>query len=388
MTQRKKAMTRRRHDATESLWLRRAAFFLSLSMLGCHAPPQRPASYGPMYPAPPAVAHVQFLTALSGERNVERDAPIWFRKLVGAPQAESTPLQKPYGLAARDGRLYVCDTNRRDIFVFDFAAGTFLHWPHPGTELNKPVAIRVTPTGEIDVCDAGSNLVLRFSHDGRLIKSIGLQILNSAPNTAPPMAFHPVGIGDGPDGTAAILNGATHRIDLVDFATGRYVGAWGSPGSKEGQLYRPNGMAQSSTGDLFVGDPMNRRVMVFDSAGKARPAIGEPGDQPGYIAHPRGLAVSSDGVLFLGDVALQSVQMFDVQGNYLMSFGQTADGSAMPAPAGICTDRSCLPYFRHLIAPDFAAEYLIFVSNQVGPDKILVYAFGQATPASLVQVTN
>ncbi|HEY3243859.1 MAG TPA: hypothetical protein VGM03_10960 [Phycisphaerae bacterium] len=353
-----------------------------LLTLGCQAAPQTPASFGPMYPAAPATPRVQFLTALSGERDLARDAPTWFRKLVGAPQAESTPLQKPYGLAAHAGRLYVCDTNRRDIFVFDFAAGTFSQWNHPGTALNKPVALRIGPDGGLDVCDAGSNQVLRFARDGRLIATLGWK--EPAPEQAASgsASFHPVGIADGPDGCLAVLNGAAHRIELLDPTSGQSRGSWGSLGSREGQLYRPNGMAQARSGELLVSDPLNRRVMVFDVTGKPQKPIGEPGDQPGYIAHPRGLTVSDAGVVFLGDVALQMVQMFDLQGQYLMSFGQLPEGSAVLSPAGICVDRSCLPYFQRFIAPDFDAEYLIFVANQVGPDKILVYAFGHATTDS------
>ncbi len=329
-----------------------------------------------MYPAPPAAPRVQFLTALSGDRDIEKSGSTLLRTLFGGPWPEFAPLRRPYGVAAHDGRLYVCDTQRRDIFVFDFRHDTFAHWPHPGVELEKPVAIRVRDSGGIDICDTGRREVLCFTGDGELTRTIGLQTLKSSGGSPSPTEFHPVGVADGPNGGLAILNAVESRVELVG-SDGGYLGFWSSLGSQPGQLYRPRAMAQSGSGHLLISDPMNRRVLVLDTAGRAVAPIGEPGDQPGYIADPRGLTVDDQGVIYLTDVALQRVQMFGMDGRYLMSFGHTDDGTHMPSPAGICVDRSCLAYFDELVSPGFEAEYLIFVSNQVGPDKILVYAFGQ-----------
>ncbi len=105
--------------------------------------------------------------------------------------------------------------------------------------------------------------------------------------------------------------------------------------------------------------------------------IGQPGDQPGDIADPRGLTVDDQRVIYLPAVALRRVQMFVMDGRYLKSSGHADDGTQIPSPAGIGVDRLCLPYFDALVPPGFEAEYLTFVSNQVGPEKILLNAFGQ-----------
>jgi hypothetical protein len=297
------------------------------------------------------------------------------RTLFGGPSPELTPLRRPYGLAAHDARLYVCDTQRRDVFVFDFEHDTFAQWSHSGVELQKPIAIRVRESGGIDICDTGRREVLCFTREGELVQAIGLAALQGG-GSQPPEEFVPVGVADGPNGGLAILNAAESRVELVG-VDGEFVGSWSSLGSGPGQLYRPRAMTQAHSNHLLISDPMNRRVLMLDSAGKPAGHVGEPGDQPGYVADPRGLAVDDEGVIYLTDVALQRVQLFGSDGRFLMSFGQTDDGTHMPSPAGICVDRSCLPYFRALVAPGFEAEQLIFVSNQVGPDKILVYAFGR-----------
>jgi hypothetical protein len=50
----------------------------------------------------------------------------------------------------------------------------------------------------------------------------------------------------------------------------------------------------------------------------------------------------------------------------------------MGVPAGIAIDRTSLPAFQKYVDKDFRAEYLLFVANQFGPNKIGVYAFGKS----------
>jgi hypothetical protein len=41
--------------------------------------------------------------------------------------------------------------------------------------------------------------------------------------------------------------------------------------------------------------------------------------------------------------------------------------------------------FRKYIAPNFEAEYLIFVTNQLGPNKVSIYAFGKGPALAATQ---
>jgi hypothetical protein len=49
----------------------------------------------------------------------------------------------------------------------------------------------------------------------------------------------------------------------------------------------------------------------------------------------------------------------------------------MTLPAGICIDRTLLPYFSDRLPTRFEADYLVFVSDQFSPRKIGVFAFGR-----------
>jgi len=41
--------------------------------------------------------------------------------------------------------------------------------------------------------------------------------------------------------------------------------------------------------------------------------------------------------------------------------------------------------FRKYIAPNFEAEYLILVTNQLGPNKVSIYAFGKGPASAATQ---
>ena len=79
------------------------------------------------------------------------------------------------------------------------------------------------------------------------------------------------------------------------------------------------------------------------------------------------------------DSAFEIVQIFDIEtGKPLMPFGKfgSINGGTW-LPAGVHIDYDNLAYFSQYIDPRFRAKYLIYVTNQSGPFKINIYAFGE-----------
>ena len=77
-----------------------------------------PKSYT-FFPPAPDEPRVQFLAAFSSDLELGR-SPSFADYITGRP-AGASPLVKPYGLALKDGKLYVCDTMTSGIQVFDLA---------------------------------------------------------------------------------------------------------------------------------------------------------------------------------------------------------------------------------------------------------------------------
>jgi len=76
------------------------------------------------------------------------------------------------------------------------------------------------------------------------------------------------------------------------------------------------------------------------------------------------------------DAAFENVQIFDKEGKLLMFFGGTYQGPGyMWLPAKVIIDYDNLKYFQKYVYKDFKLKYLIFVTNQYGPDKVSVYGF-------------
>src|SRR3990172_10764660 len=87
---------------------------LSLALISalsaCTTPSPKPMVERVFSPSPPQPARLQFLTSLAGARDIEPQKSA-FEKFVTGQQDSEKRLDKPYGVAIHDGKIYVCDTN-------------------------------------------------------------------------------------------------------------------------------------------------------------------------------------------------------------------------------------------------------------------------------------
>jgi hypothetical protein len=82
--------------------------------------------------------------------------------------------------------------------------------------------------------------------------------------------------------------------------------------------------------------------------------------------------------------------MFNEQGKMLMFFGGPGrHQGAMSMPTGVATCDTDLDLFASFVHPAFEAQRLVLVTNNLGPNKINVYALGELkpgkTPADIAQ---
>jgi hypothetical protein len=77
------------------------------------------------------------------------------------------------------------------------------------------------------------------------------------------------------------------------------------------------------------------------------------------------------------DAAAPVVQLFDHQGKLLMFFGQpaTSGDAGLYLPAGITVDYENADLFQKYAAPGYKFEYVILLTNQVGPQKVSIFGF-------------
>jgi len=345
--------------------LLRGALCVGLALLAaCSAPARKPQT-PVFFPPPPEPPRIQFLTALSGLRDIEEQSA-FNRFVVGEKQ--DLKVDKPYGVAVFDGKIYVCDTNST-IAVFDLKHKTF--GPMSGAVgpgiLRQPVNISIEPDGTKYVADPVRGQVVVFNRNDEYVKAYGF-----------PGAWRPVDAVALEDRlyVADIANGL---VKIFDKQSGELINTIGDKGDPTERLDRPTNLAFDRDGYLYVTDIGRFQVVKFDRDGHFKATFGKPGDNLGHFARPKGIALDREGRLYAVDAAFNNVQIFNQEGRLLLFFGESGDKpGGFVLPAKVAIDYDHLSYFAQYVQPGFHPEYLVFVTSQFGDRRVNVFAYGKA----------
>jgi sugar lactone lactonase YvrE len=164
-------------------------------------------------------------------------------------------------------RLFEFDQNGN--YVREIGAGNY------GFEFAH--SVRVDPQDNIWAVDEGTNMVIKFNPEGRVVMVIGrrppqIEGAVAAPAGPPPPAQkyelgRPTDVAWDPQGNIFVSDGYTnHRVVKYD-KNGRFLRQVGSerPGSEPSQLNLPHGIAVDAQGNVYVADRSNHRIQVFDN---------------------------------------------------------------------------------------------------------------------------
>jgi streptogramin lyase len=164
--------------------------------------------------------------------------------------------------------------------------------------------VKIDKEDNIWVTDKGSDMVIKFNPEGRVVMVFGRKQEASDEGTGPlKHPKPPLPAVDGQfrqvtdvawdaAGNTYISDGYINsRVAKVD-KDGNWLKSWGTPGDQPGQFNTPHSIATDAQGHVYVADRGNRRIQVFDGDGTfirqmtidvpvppdARPAIGnKPG---------------------------------------------------------------------------------------------------------------
>src|SRR5262245_2459495 len=127
-----------------------------------------------------------------------------------------------------------------------------------------PHGITIDDDNNIWLTDVGLQQVLKFSHDGRLLLTLGQARVGGWD------ASHfnqPTDIAIRRDGSFYVSDGYVNsRVALFD-KRGSLLHEWGAKGAGEGQFSNPHGLAFGPGGDVLVADRENSRIQIFDRTG-------------------------------------------------------------------------------------------------------------------------
>ncbi len=339
-----------------------ALTLVALTLAACATPARQrgPAVY---FPPPPALPRIQYLTAFNGLKDIEEQSG-FNRFVVG--EKLNLQLDKPYGVAIFDGRIYVCDTNTT-VIVLDLKKKQFSSMAGavgPG-RLTQPENISIEADGTKYVADPVRGQIVVFDRADAYVRAIG-----------EPGAWKPVDavpFGD----RLYVADNANGLVKVFDKVTGELLKTIGDQGDPAERLDRPTNLSFDRDGDLYVTDVGRFQVVKFDRDGHFKSTIGKLGDNMGHFARPKGTAIDREGRLYAVDAAFNNVQIFNREGRLLMFFGASGDTpGGILLPAKVTLDENNIDYFRSYAAPGFEIEYLVLVTSQFGPRKVSVFGFG------------
>jgi DNA-binding beta-propeller fold protein YncE len=317
------------------------------------------------FPPPPDEPRIQFLTSFSDDLDLGRTTS--FADFITGRPVGPQPLVKPYGLAIKDGMVYVCDTMASTVQVFDLAKKR-AHFFAPRAEgrLQTPINLTLDTNGTRYVADTGRGQVLIYSADGTYAAAIGTKGEMKPSDVAiTPDRFYVADL----QGHCIRVYNKTDRKLLFNIPR--------DPKAAEGKLFSPTNLAIDKEGRLLVSDTGAFSVSAYDLDGKFLRRIGSEGVAPGLFARPKGVAVDREGRAYVVDASTQVAQLFDKDGKLLLFFGQPGASlrGELYLPAAVKVDYDNLKYFKKFVAPGYDLEYLIFVTSQFGYNKVSVYGF-------------
>ncbi len=329
------------------------------------------------FPPAPDEPHIQYLTGINSSDNIGTAKKQNTFSLVVTGQERPDVIKKlgkAYGITAYKGKLYVAEGMNARISIIDLAAGTIDYPPGiatPRGALKYPVNCALDDEGYLYVADTARREIVVYDPAGNFSTSFH--------STEPKTKIVDVKIYKG---KLFALDLGTSRIRILNRKTGEQLDEMGYIEKPDQSLRVPTDFFIDNAGNIYVTNIGSNKVIKYDQDGNFIGSFGGLGDQLGQFAKPKGIAVDDAGFIYVVDGGTNVVQMFDDQYHLLTYFGWPGlPNGSLNGPAGVATSKDNLDYFQKFAAPGFKVESLIYVVSQFGQEycipRISVYGLGK-----------
>lgn len=298
------------------------------------------------YPPAPEEARYYFERTLmnSGQVTADPDKGRMRRMLTGESQTGDA-LGKPFDVSVCRGVVYVSDSVRRRVLVFDYPGRRYFRIgdDEPGSLL-KPLGVATDGACNVYIVDGSLSRVMIYDARGKYLSSVGgPEYFKHISHVAVDAAGTRLYIVD----TGTVEN-RDHRVRVFDAKDGKHLQDIGTRGSEPGKFNLPRDIALGPDGHLYVVDGGNFRVQVFKTDGTHVRVFGGMGAQYGQFTRPKGIALDKEGRIYVADAAFGNFQIFTPEGQLLLFIGDRANTPGPGKyllPAGIDVDEDGRVYF-------------------------------------------
>jgi len=231
---------------------------------------------------------------------------------------KSAPLfERPYGVAWQGGDLVVTDPSARRLVRVAASGKVTLSDPDPGF---APLTVAACPDGLV-ASDSESGRVARFDAGLRRVAWLAQGL------------DRPTGIACDARGVWVVETGAHRIVVLGNDGSRRVVGG---RGTGDGQFNFPVALARLGE-EVLVGDTLNFRIQRLDGASaRFLGAFGRLGDAAGDTPRLKGIAVDAARHVWASDAHLDQVSIYTAEGQLLLSLGRSGSAPGeFSFPAGV-----------------------------------------------------
>ena len=181
-----------------------------------------------------------------------------------------------------------------------------------GWKFGRVSAVTSDAQGDVYVFHRGkkADSTVVFDSKGNYVRSWGRNFFGN-----------PHGIRVDKDGNVWCVDNGNHQVYKFT-REGKLLQTWGTKGETgavEKHFNRPTDIAwDRQTGDFFISDGYgNSRVVKFNKKGKYLLAWGQPGTDPGEFDTVHAIATDSKGRVYVSDRENNRIQIFTAEGEFL-----------------------------------------------------------------------
>lgn len=171
---------------------------------------------------------------------------------------------RPTGLAADKEKLYVVDTAKHQVFIYNLNGALLGHFGQRGKkdgEFNFPTSIALDKDGNIYVVDTLNFRIQVFDKGNNFLYAIG-QIGDSSGSFA-----RPKGVAVDSFGHIYSTDSLSDNVQIFN-RNKEFLLSLGQSGHKSGEFWIISGIAIDSENYIYVADSYNQRLQVFRYIGK------------------------------------------------------------------------------------------------------------------------
>ena len=205
----------------------------------------------------------------------------------------------PVAVAKRDRTFYVVDSALACVIAFNDDGKLLFQIKE---KLERPAGIAIVGD-RLFVVDSKRQCVCVYDLQGHFVAEFGKR------GSGPGEFNFPSHITSDRSGNLYVTDSMNSRVQLLD-TNGVFKAQIGSVGDSTGHFSRPKGVAVDSFGHVYVIDGLFDNIQVFDGAGQFLLPLGEAGNSPGEFWLPNGIAMSQVNEIFVADCYNRRVQIF------------------------------------------------------------------------------